>query len=135
MLSCFVSLWMATAVGQAPAEASWLKSVPADVLFALIGADPHTSWLPPQIARTARGFLLSGEELANARDWPLERPPYPLETSMPGVIAAGDVRHSSVKRVASAVGEGSIAIRVAQTLLADDRPGLVQPAAASLALT
>jgi thioredoxin reductase (NADPH) len=103
------------------------QTVPADVLFALIGADPHTSWLPPQIARTARGFLLTGEEFADARDWPIERPPYPLETSMPGVIAAGDVRHSSVKRVASAVGEGSIAIRVAQTLLADDRPGLGRP--------
>ena len=97
------------------------ETVAADALFALLGARPHTDWLPPEIARNARGFLLTGEEFAGACDWPLDRRPYSLETSMPGVIAAGDVRHSSVKRVASAVGEGSIASQLAQTLLVGDR--------------
>jgi len=102
------------------------KTVAADALFVLIGADPHTDWLPPQIARNANGFLLTGEEFPDG-NWPLQRRPYPLETSMPGVLAAGDVRHSSIKRVASAVGEGSIAIQLVQTLLANEWPGAGQP--------
>lgn len=97
------------------------ETVPADALFVLIGAHPHTGWLPAGIARNARGFLLTGEEFADSRGWPLERRPYPLETSLPGVLAAGDVRHASIKRVASAVGEGSIAIQLAQTLLAGEQ--------------
>lgn len=112
------------------------ETVAADALFALIGAHPHTDWLPPEIAKNERGFVLTGEELV-ACDWPLERRPYALETSMPHVIAAGDVRHSSVKRVASAVGEGSIAIQLAQTLLAGELPRVgkapaERPAAAGL---
>lgn len=103
------------------------ETVPADALFVLIGAHPRTGWLPSEIARNASGFLLTGEELPGGCNWPQERRPYPLETSMPGVLAAGDVRHSSVKRVASAVGEGSIAIRLVQTLLADDRLGTARP--------
>ena len=99
------------------------QTVAADALFVLIGAHPHTGWLPPQIARNARGFLLTGEEFPDGSTWPLRRRPYSLETSMPGVLAAGDVRHSSVKRVASAVGEGSIAIQLVQTLLANQRLG------------
>jgi len=78
----------------------------------LIGAEPHTDWLPAGIQRDKRDFLLTGSDLRrdNPPDsWPLQRPPLPLETSMPGVFAAGDVRQRSVKRVASAVGEGSIA--------------------------
>ena len=82
------------------------ETVAADALFVLIGARPHTDWLPADIARDAHGFLLTGEELLDGDHWPLERPPLSLETSMPGVLAAGDVRHGSVKRVASAVGEG-----------------------------
>ena len=78
----------------------------------------------PEIARDARGFLLTGEEFADGCIWPLERRPFSLETSMPGVLAAGDVRHSSVKRVASAVGEGSIAMQFVQTLLADQQLGI-----------
>ena len=101
------------------------ETVSADALFVLIGADPHTAWLPPDIARDQNGFLLTGEELSEDADWPLKRRPYSLETSMPGVFAAGDVRSSSVKRVASAVGEGSISIRLAQTLLADERLDVV----------
>ena len=89
----------------------------ADALFVLIGARPHTEWLPGEIGRDAHGFLLTGDELS--RDaWPLERRPLSHETSMPRVLAAGDVRRGSVKRVASAVGEGSIAIQLAQSLLA-----------------
>jgi thioredoxin reductase (NADPH) len=84
-------------------------TVAADALFVMIGARPHTDWLPPAIARDTRGFLLTGDELPDGSDWPLERRPYSLETSMPGVLAAGDVRCASVKRVASAVGEGAIA--------------------------
>jgi thioredoxin reductase (NADPH) len=89
------------------------QTVPAAALVILIGAVPHTDWLPPNIARDEHGFILTGSDLPASRDpaasWTLPRPPHPLETSMPGVFAAGDVRHGSVKRVASAVGEGSIA--------------------------
>ena len=102
------------------------ETVAADALFVLIGAHPHTDWLPPDIARNAQGFLLTGEEFGDDCDWPLERRPCSLETSMPGVLAAGDVRHSSIKRVASAVGEGSIAIQLAQTLLASEQPDIGQ---------
>ena len=108
------------------------ETVAADALFVLIGAHPHTDWLPPEIARNASGFLLTGEEFPNECNWPLERRPYPLETSMPGVLAAGDVRHSSVKRVASAVGEGSIAIQLVQTLLAYERLGAGRPLEAAV---
>ena len=78
----------------------------------LIGAVPHTDWLPATVARDDWGFVLTGPDLVAAgAPWPLERPPFPLETSLPGLFAAGDVRHGSVKRVASAVGEGAIAIK------------------------
>jgi thioredoxin reductase (NADPH) len=96
-------------------------TVVADGLFVLIGSRPHTDWLPAEIARDRRGFVLTGDELTDRGDWPLERRPFTLETSMPGVLAAGDVRHASVKRVASAVGEGSIAIQQVQHLFADER--------------
>jgi thioredoxin reductase (NADPH) len=101
------------------------EEVAADALFVLIGADPHTEWLPPEIVRDPTGFLLTGGELSDAANWPLDRQPYSLETSMPRVFAAGDVRRSSVKRVASAVGEGSIAVRLVQTLLADEQLDVV----------
>jgi thioredoxin reductase (NADPH) len=90
------------------------EAVPAAALAVLIGAVPRTDWLPPSIRRDQHGFVMTGSDLADggwpAVGWPLPRPPYPLETSLPGVFAAGDVRHGSVKRVASAVGEGSIAV-------------------------
>ena len=92
--------------------------VAADALFVLIGARPQTGWLPAEIARDERGFLLTGDEI-RSDDWPLQRRPLPLETSMPGVLAAGDVRHASVKRVAAAVGEGSIAVQLIQRLITD----------------
>jgi thioredoxin reductase (NADPH) len=92
------------------------ETVAADGLFALIGAHPHTDWLPAEVARDAHGFLLTGRNLPEDESLPLERRPSPLETSMPGVFAVGDVRHGSVKRVASAVGEGSIAIQLVHRL-------------------
>ena len=96
------------------------ETLRADALFVLIGARPHTDWLPDEIARDASGFLFTGDDLPDNHGWPLERRPFALETSMPAVFAAGDVRHASVKRVASAVGEGSIAVQTVHSLLADE---------------
>jgi thioredoxin reductase (NADPH) len=96
------------------------ETVAADALFALIGAHPHTDWLPDDLARDRHGFLCTGDDLPDGHHWPLERRPFALETSMPGVLAAGDVRHGSVKRVASAVGEGSIAVQVIHSLFASE---------------
>jgi thioredoxin reductase (NADPH) len=104
------------------------KTVGADALFVMIGARPHTDWLPHEIARDASGFLFTGDDFPDDHDWPLERRPFALETSMPGVLAAGDVRHASVKRVASAVGEGSIAVQIVHNLLADEPLRSGQPA-------
>jgi thioredoxin reductase (NADPH) len=86
-----------------------------DALFIFIGADAETAWLPPEIARDERGYILTGRD---ATPWPLERDPFLLETTVPGIFAVGDVRHASVKRVASAVGEGSMAIAFAHQYLA-----------------
>ena len=83
---------------------------PSGGLFIFIGADAQTAWLPPEIALDRRGFILTGAEMRAAGHWPLERDPYLLETSVPGIFAAGDVRSAPVKRVAAAVGEGSMAI-------------------------
>ena len=96
------------------------ETVAADALFVLIGARPHADWVPEEIARDQRGFVLTGPDLPDDHGWPLERRPLLLETSMPRVFAVGDVRHGSVKRVASAVGEGSIAIQIVHSLLTPD---------------
>ena len=88
------------------------ETVDADALSLMIGARPHTDWLPPDVARDERGFVLTGTDLRGDTAWPLDRSPLLLETSMPGVFAAGDVRHGSPNRVASAVGEGSVAIQL-----------------------
>jgi thioredoxin reductase (NADPH) len=98
------------------------ETVRADGLFLMLGARPHTDWLPPAISRDAQGFLLTGPDLPDDCSWPLARRPFHLETSMPGVFAAGDVRHGSVKRIASAVGDGSSAIQLVHNLFAHDRP-------------
>jgi thioredoxin reductase (NADPH) len=86
-----------------------------------IGAEPRTDWLDGVIARDARGFVLTGADLldegSRPRGWPLDRDPYFLEASVPGVFAAGDVRANSVKRVASAVGEGAMAIQLVHRYL------------------
>jgi thioredoxin reductase (NADPH) len=82
----------------------------------MIGTEPHTQWLEGSVERDDRGFIVTGRDLYRAGRqpyrWPLERPPMLLETSMPGVFAAGDVRHRSVKRVAPAIGEGAISIQL-----------------------
>lgn len=79
-------------------------------LFILIGADAETGWLPPEIALDRHGYVLTGSDVRDAGRWELDRDPYLLETSVPGIFACGDVRFGPVKRVASAVGEGSMAI-------------------------
>jgi thioredoxin reductase (NADPH) len=96
------------------------EKVDAQALFLMIGAQPHTGWLPPAIERDPAGFVLTGADLSAAARRAFDRAPLPLETSLPGVLAAGDVRHGSVKRVASAVGEGSIAVQLVHRLLAGE---------------
>ncbi len=88
------------------------ETVDAGGLFIMIGAHPRTDWLPPELQRDAAGFLITGTDLPRDHTWPLERSPYLLETSMPGVFAAGDVRHGAGRRVASAVGEGAVAVQL-----------------------
>ena len=97
------------------------EEVSADALFLMIGARPNTEWLSEEIRRDGGGYILTGGDVAD--HWPLDRPPLSLETSMPGVFAAGDIRHGSMNRVASAVGEGSIAIRLVHELLEAARTG------------
>lgn len=92
----------------------------ADALFLLIGAEPFTDWLPSEVERDEAGFVLTGPDLSEGR-FPLDRAALPLETSIPGVFAAGDIRHGSVKRVASAVGEGSIAVQMVHRYFAEGR--------------
>jgi thioredoxin reductase (NADPH) len=97
-------------------------TVPASRLFVFIGAQPPTGWLGDAFARDQRGFLQTGPDLLDAEgrpptDWPLSRAPYHLECSVPGVFVAGDVRADSVKRVASAVGEGAMAVTLVHRYL------------------
>jgi len=100
-----------------------IEVTPAAALFLMIGAEPHTQWLGDGIERDDQGFILTGRDLYRTRampaGWPLDRPPLLLETSLPGVFAAGDVRHGSTKRVASAVGEGAVAIQLVHEYLRD----------------
>jgi thioredoxin reductase (NADPH) len=100
------------------------QRLPTDALFVFIGADAETSWLPPDVVRDARGYVCTGRDVldlvaAKQGTWPLARDPYLLETSVPGIFAAGDVRHGSIKRVASGVGEGSMAIAFVHQYLAE----------------
>jgi thioredoxin reductase (NADPH) len=98
--------------------------VPAAALFVMIGTEPHTQWLEDSVARDHEGFILTGPDLVAAGQphcWPLERPPLLLETSMPGVFAAGDVRHRSVKRVATAIGEGALVVQLLHQYLQAER--------------
>jgi thioredoxin reductase (NADPH) len=96
-----------------------VQRVDSSGLFVFIGADAETAWLPPEIARDPRGYILTGADVVKAGRWKESRDPYLVETSVPGVFACGDVRFSPVKRVASAVGEGSIAIAFIHQYLAE----------------
>src|SRR6201981_3679074 len=97
--------------------------VPANSMFVFIGAEPRTTWLEGIIERNERGFILTGPDLLRSgkrpKGWPLERDPSLLETNIPGVFAVGDVRYGSVKRVASGVGEGSVAIQFVHQYLSN----------------
>jgi thioredoxin reductase (NADPH) len=98
-----------------------LEPMDAAAMFVFIGARPQTGWLPPAVARDDRGFVLAGPEVLQEDvrpRWALSRPPHLLETSLPGVFVAGDVRSESMKRVASAVGEGSMAVHFVHEYLA-----------------
>jgi thioredoxin reductase (NADPH) len=98
-----------------------VAQVAADALFLLIGGEPHTQWLPPEI-QLKYGYILTGRDVVrtggHTSRWPLDRSPLPLQTSMPGVFAAGDARYRSIKRVASAVGDGATAVRLIHEYLA-----------------
>jgi thioredoxin reductase (NADPH) len=90
-------------------------------LYLFIGAEPVTGWLDGVVARDAKGFVVAGPDLSpggeRPRGWLLDRPPYHLETSVPGVFVAGDARAESAKRVASAVGEGAMAVMLVHRYL------------------
>ncbi|MGA6932513.1 MAG: FAD-dependent oxidoreductase, partial [Pseudolabrys sp.] len=107
-----------TAVEVRNSENNEVRRHESSGLFIFIGADAETEWLPQDIARDARGYVLTGDDLKKAGRWSLSRDPYLLETSAPGIFACGDVRLSPVKRVASAVGEGSMAIAFVHQYLA-----------------
>ena len=88
-----------------------VRTLNTPALFSFIGAVPRTDWLPPDIERDAKEFVRTGPALEPSPHWTARRQPFLLETSRPGVFAAGDVRSGSVKRVASAVGEGAMAVQ------------------------
>ncbi len=99
-----------------------LQTVPASGLYIFIGAVPHTDGAAGLIERDANGFILTGPDLMQngrerPRGWTLDRQPFLLETNVPGIFAAGDVRHGSMKRVAAGVGEGSIAVQLVHQYL------------------
>jgi len=95
-------------------------------LFVLIGGEPRTGWLPGGIRRD-HGYILTGRDVTRSGEIGWSRPSLPLETSMPGVFAAGDARYRSIKRVASAVGDGATAVRLAHEYLAARLAGELEP--------
>jgi thioredoxin reductase (NADPH) len=105
------------------AETGDTTKLPTNLLSIFIGAEPNTDWLSGVVERDERGFILTGTDLIREgkrpKGWQLERNPYWVETSVPGVFAAGDVRYGSVKRVASGVGEGSIAVQFTHQYLSE----------------
>jgi thioredoxin reductase (NADPH) len=102
-----------------------VEEVPAAALFIMIGGEPHTQWLPREVARDQQGYVVTGREVLEHADvhWDGGADPMPLETSIPGVFAAGDVRQGSIKRVASAVGEGATVVRLVHEYLSAAVPG------------
>ena len=117
--------------GEGHLERVWLRSLKddsiseeqLDALFVFIGTRPHSGWLPSSVLRNTKGFILTGHDLAVtdglAKTWKETRDPLPLETSVPGVFAAGDIRAGAMNRVASAVGEGAIAVRLVADYLSN----------------
>jgi thioredoxin reductase (NADPH) len=105
------------AVVQEDARTGRREELPVAAVFVMIGAEPRTEWLRRTLQLSAAGYVLTGRDVALGI-WPLDRPPMPLETSMPGVFAVGDVRNGSVKRVAAAVGDGSVAVGFVHEYLA-----------------
>ena len=101
--------------------------MPSGGVYIFIGADAETGWLPPEIALDNRGFVVTGADVP-AAEWPRDRDPYLLETSVPGIFACGDVRSGLVKRVAAAVGEGSMAIAFIHQYLRDEQRAAAAPA-------
>jgi thioredoxin reductase (NADPH) len=103
-----------------------VEEVSAAALFVMIGGEPHTQWLPDEIARDAQGYVITDRDLLEQPGvhWEYDRAPLTLETSMPGVFAAGDVRQGSIKRVASAVGEGATVVRLVHEHLREGEPEL-----------
>jgi thioredoxin reductase (NADPH) len=96
--------------------------LPCSAVFVFIGAEPAADWLPPDLARDANGYLLTGSDVVRSGLWPRgDRDPCPLETTVPGVLAAGDIRSGSTKRVGFAVGDGSLAVTCAHRLLSISR--------------
>jgi thioredoxin reductase (NADPH) len=93
----------------------------ADALFVLIGADANTGWLPKNLQRDEKGYICTGRDVMDLPNWNGSRPPFLLETNLPGFFCAGDVRHDSIKRVSSGVGEGSMAIAFVHQYLALDQ--------------
>jgi thioredoxin reductase (NADPH) len=98
-----------------------VERIPTAGLFVMIGAEPRTEWLDGTVERDERGFILTGNDLDPDRDgsssWPLDRAPMLLETSVPGVLAAGDVRHGSVERVTTGMGEGATVVQLVHRYL------------------
>jgi len=98
------------------------RRIPCSAAFVFIGAEPAAAWLPTEIARDANGYLLTGTDVVRSGLWPrADRDPCPLETTLPGVLAAGDIRAGSTKRVGFAVGDGSLAVTCAHRLLSIER--------------
>jgi thioredoxin reductase (NADPH) len=110
-----------------------VERVPTAGLFVMIGAEPHTEWLAGTVDRDDRGFILTGNALsrsgAGRSGRPLERAPMLLETSVPGVFAAGDIRHASVKRVTTAMGDGATVVQLVHQHLEGERSPIPVPAA------
>jgi thioredoxin reductase (NADPH) len=108
------------------ADSDHQRQMRADAMYVLIGGQPLTAGVEGWLRRDEDGYLITGADLhhsSQTASWPLARDPLPLESSQPGLFVAGDVRHGSLKRVASAVGEGAMAIALLHTYLAQKRPG------------